>query len=272
MTPKEEAIAAIDRARHEMEEVLQHLEQVPMFDSGNIAYAAHALQSYLTVINGTTELLNDRFKGFCDAEVERWLEGIVHTSQLMSHTVSQLMNTGVTAPSIKLVEIELPTLVQRACAYYRHLSGRKQIAILFRSGPDIPPVFADRVALAAALDNLLSNAVKYSLPGKVITVEVRPEGEMVQCRVQDEGPGISEADQGRLFKKGVRLSAVPTGGEASSGYGLAVARDLVLKIGGTLRCESKLGSGTCFIISLPAFSAAAKNTESFTLPVEWSTT
>ena len=272
MNPKEEASAAIDRARAEMEDALKNLEQVPMFDSGNIAYAAHALQSYLTVIGGTTQLLDRRFRDSEDTEVQRWLQGLEHTTELMSHTVCQLMNTGATAPTVKLANVELPILVERACAYYRHVAARKQISILFRALEDTPHVLTDRVALAAALDNLLSNAIKYSPPGKIVQVEVKSEGDKVICKVRDQGPGISEADQGRLFQKGVRLSATPTGGEPTSGYGLAVAWDLVRKIGGELKCESKPGSGACFSISLPVLSATARTSEArdrFTVPVEW---
>ena len=277
MSPKEEAVAAIDRARGEMEEALSQLEQFPMFDSGNIGYAAHALQSYLTVINGTTQLLEKRFEDSNDMEVHRWLQGLQHTTELMSHTVAQLMNTGSTAPSLKLSEVDLSLLVERACAYYRHMAARKQISILFRAPGKIPYVWVDRVALAAALDNLLSNAIKYSPLGKIVQVEVKAEGDRVDrvcCTVRDEGPGISVAEQARLFHKGVRLSSVPTGGEPSTGFGLAVAWDLVRKIGGDLRCESKPGSGACFIISLPVVSkaaGAARPTDRFTIPVEWST-
>lgn len=274
MSPKEEAVAAIDRARGEMEEALSQLEQFPMFDSGNIGYAAHALQSYLTVINGTTQLLEKRFEDSKDTEVHRWLQGLQHTTELMSHTVAQLMNTGSSAPSLKLSEVDLSLLVERACAYYRHMAARKQISILFRAPGKVPFVWVDRVALAAALDNLLSNAIKYSPLGKIVHVEVEAKGDEVCCKVRDEGPGITESDHKRLFHKGVRLSAVPTGGEPSTGFGLAVAWDLVRKIGGDLRCESKPGSGACFIISLPVASKAnraARPTDRFTIPVAWST-
>jgi signal transduction histidine kinase len=273
MSPKEEAIAAIDRARSEMEEALGKLEQFPMFDSGNIGYAAHALQSYLTVINGTTQLLEKRFDTSSDTEVKRWLQGLQHTTELMSHTVAQLMNTASNAPSLKLAETDLSLLVERACAYYRHVAARKQISILFRGPAKAAYVWVDRVALAAALDNLLSNAIKYSPLGKIVQVEIKSTGEQVRCEVRDEGPGISLGEQGRLFHKGVRLSAVPTGGEPSTGFGLAVAWDLVRKIGGDLRCESKPGSGACFIISLPTVAKSTetgRSTERITIPVEWS--
>lgn len=111
----------------------------------------------------------------------------------------------------------------------------------------------DPIAVAAVLDNLLSNAVKYSSHGKRVWVHVQGEGTGAVCSIRDEGPGLSEGDQAKLFRRGVRLSSVPTGGEPSSGYGLAVAKELIDALGGQLWCDSQLGVGTCFSFRLPAY-------------------
>jgi signal transduction histidine kinase len=71
--------------------------------------------------------------------------------------------------------------------------------------------------------------------------------------VRDEGPGLSEEDQEKLFQGGVRLSSMTTGGESSSGYGLAVARELIGKLEGEVWCESTLGDGACFSFRLPRY-------------------
>ena len=269
MNAKDEALAAIDRARAEMEEAICQLEHVPMFDTGQIAYAAHAMQSYVTLIDATTGLLAAKLRNVPDEEIDRWLNGLQHVTQLMSHTVCQLMNTGSPAPSLKMTSVNFPTLASRACAYYRRLAARKDISISFQSADGTPNVWVDGVALAAALDNLLSNAIKYSPPGKAVRVEIGCDGASVFCKVRDEGPGISEPDQTKLFRKGARLASMPTGGEPATGYGLAVAKDLVTKIGGEITCESKLGAGACFTICLPVLPQVAvpQSTERFKIPV-----
>jgi signal transduction histidine kinase len=86
-----------------------------------------------------------------------------------------------------------------------------------------------------------------------IHVRVRGEAGWGVCEVRDEGPGLSPADQARLFQRGVRLAPRPTGGEPSTGYGLAVAKELVEKLGGAIWCESVLGQGCCFSFRLPAY-------------------
>jgi len=103
------------------------------------------------------------------------------------------------------------------------------------------------------MDNLLSNAIKYSPHDRVVQVLVRAEPGFLVCSVQDEGPGISDEDQAKLFRRGVRLSSVPTGNEESTGYGLAVAKDLVDAMGGTIWCESRPGHGARFSFRLPKY-------------------
>jgi signal transduction histidine kinase len=162
------------------------------------------------------------------------------------------MNT--TARSDKILvsqEVDLVTLTQRARDYYQRIADRKEIKILAESTAPSAPVWTDSVAVGAVLDNLLSNAIKYSPPGKHVWIRVGVEPTAVVCSVQDEGPGLSPEDQAKLFQKGVRLSAVPTGGESSTGYGLAVAKELISRLHGTIWCDSRLGAGACFSFRLP---------------------
>jgi signal transduction histidine kinase len=172
----------------------------------------------------------------------------------MSSIVGQLMTASARAGmKPRFEKVDLPLMVQRACNYYQRVADRKTIRVNVGSTTDVPPVWTDRVAVAAVLDNLLSNAVKYSQPGKQIWVHVRGEPGWTVCGVRDEGPGLSQEDQAKLFQKGVRLTPRPTGDEASAGYGLAVARELIEKMAGEIGCESVLGQKSCFFFRLPTY-------------------
>jgi signal transduction histidine kinase len=72
----------------------------------------------------------------------------------------------------------------------------------------------------------------------------------VEFAVQDEGPGISEADQKKLFQKHTKLTARPTGGESSVGLGLSIVKRLAEAMGGSVGCESILGEGATFYLRL----------------------
>jgi signal transduction histidine kinase len=251
---KEQVVVAIIRAQENLEQALSELERLRAFDPSSVAFAAHALNNYLTVTEGTIELLLSSLTAHPDPQIHAWLEGLQHVTTLMTYTVSRLMSATVPQETaLRFEPVELPMLVQRICHYYQRVAARKRLHILYGSTDEVPQVWTDRVAVAAVLDNLLSNAVKYSPPGRRIWVQVQGDKSSASCSVQDEGPGLSQEEQARLFQRGVRLSPLPTAGEPSTGYGLAVAKELIEQVGGTIWCVSTPRHGACFSFRLPAY-------------------
>jgi len=263
VNPKQQTLDALTKARADLDEALESLERLPVLDPGKVGFIAHALSNYLCVIDGTVQLMSRALQHHDCPDVIRWLEGLDHATELMGHTLSQLLGSATLQanPSFKIAAIDLSRLAGRLCNYYRKVAVRKEIQIEFLSPENVPAVKADVVALAAVLDNLLSNAVKYSPPGRMIRVEIRPSATSVECVVCDQGPGISEEDRKKLFQRGVRLSAQPTGGEPSHGFGLAVARELTEQMGGAIWCESALGRGACFHVRWPVSEGDAQPAE-----------
>jgi signal transduction histidine kinase len=251
---KKQIVSGILRAQSELEQVLYELEKLPPISESAVHFAAHALNNFLTVTGGTVELLLLMLAKHPDEQVLTGLKALQQATNLMTHTVSQLVNaeTGRDA-QLRFEKVELPVMAQRFRLFYQRIADQKQIQCLSGSTGNVPPVWTDRVATAAALDNLFSNAVKYSPPGKRIWVEVAAQQEWVVCRVRDEGPGLSQEDQAKLFQRGTTLTPKPTGGEPSTGYGLAVAKELIEKVGGEIWCESVLGQGSCFFFRLPQY-------------------
>ncbi|MBI1799180.1 MAG: HAMP domain-containing histidine kinase [Candidatus Eisenbacteria bacterium] len=247
------------KARAELDLALAELDWMPAVDPNSVAFAAHAPSNYLTVADGTVQLLLLSLAEHPDPQVQVWLEGLRHATGLMTHTVGQLMNTSASSVArLRFDEVDLSTQAQRACQYYRRIAEQKDVRIVCDASVKVPLVWADRVAVAAIFDNLLSNAVKYSSPRKSVRVEVRPAENGAICSVIDEGPGLSAEQQSKLFQPGVRLGHKPTAGEPSSGYGLAVAKELMDKLGGRIWCESEAGKGACFSFRLSAPGHAAQ--------------
>jgi two-component system sensor histidine kinase KdpD len=114
---------------------------------------------------------------------------------------------------------------------------------------DVPALVADSAQLERVFANLLENAVRYS-GGLPVSVHVRRLGSQVVTRVVDQGPGISPAEQQRIFEPFYRG---PASGErwTGSGLGLAIARGFVEANGGAISVESLPGQGTSFIVSFP---------------------
>src|SRR5205085_9614880 len=107
---------------------------------------------------------------------------------------------------------------------------------------------ADRIQ--QVLVNLLDNAVKYG-EGSPVTVRVRPANGVVRLSVQDSGPGLSAAEQARIFDKFYRAGPqlTRTGG---TGLGLYISRELVRRMGGRLDVRSETGAGASVDLVLPA--------------------
>jgi signal transduction histidine kinase len=243
---------SIEEAKADLDRALAELQRVPGVDATAVGYVAHALNNYLTLTTVTVELLQAALRDNPNPEVRTWLDGLLHVTDLMSHTVGKLLHASGNDFPLKIEIVNLFVLMTRVCNHYGRLASRKQIRVNCRGVGEIPLVKADRVATVVVADNLLSNAVKFSKPGTVIQVQLMSEPGWVVCSVRDEGPGISAEDQTRLFQKGVTLSAVPTGGEPTAGYGLALAWDFVDKMHGKLWCESELGRGARFSFRLPS--------------------
>ena len=252
MIKKENITENILRAKAELEQALNEIEKIPAFDSGEIAYTAHVLNNYLMVTSCTAELLLLSLSDHPDPQIKNWLENLSHVSNLMHHKVRQCMNSeGDKKNELRFSKWDIAQLVKRGCNFYKRIADRKDISVYLELSNDIPQVWTDPVEAGAVLDNLLSNAIKFSFPEKQVWVKVYADKKGVVCSIKDEGPGLSREDQSKLFQRGTQLSARPTGGEPSSGYGLAVAKDLINNLGGDLWCVSTLGSGACFSFRLP---------------------
>ncbi len=121
--------------------------------------------------------------------------------------------------------------------------------------PDLPPVMADRAALSEAILNLLNNAYKYTGDDKKIAIRVARLGPTVSITVSDNGPGIPDRDQKRIFDKFYRARDPLSRSIEGTGLGLAMVKHIVNGHGGRVSVKSAVGQGAAFTIALPAAEA-----------------
>lgn len=120
-----------------------------------------------------------------------------------------------------------------------------------------PPLHTtgDLITVRQVVDNLISNAVKFSPLGSQITARLQPQGQTLCVDIEDEGPGFTDSDFARVFQDYTRLSARPTGGESSTGLGLAIAKRGADRMGARLSVENRpAGSGALARLILPLTS------------------
>jgi signal transduction histidine kinase len=219
--------------------------------------AAHDLKNPLTVILSNGELLREIAE---EKPAQELAEMIISASERMHHLITNLLDANAIEEgkfASKLDCYNIGALVELSVTHNRSSATRKRIEIRTGLGEEVF-VRADRMATMQILDNLISNAVKYSPFDSTVQVHLLCEREYALIRVRDEGPGISEADQKKLFQKFSRLSASPTGGESSTGLGLSIAKKLAEAMAGSIECHSMLGYGAIFTLRLPLWSEVSK--------------
>jgi len=113
------------------------------------------------------------------------------------------------------------------------------------------PVFGDAFRLKQALVNLVDNAIKYNRPGGEVKISARADDAQVVIEIKDNGIGISQADQQRIFERFYRVDKSRSRAQGGSGLGLAIVKKIAEEHGGTVSVESTLGEGSMFRITLP---------------------
>lgn len=241
----------------ELESLNNRLEEASREKSEILGIVAHDLKSPLSGIQGLAELVQ---MGIDEASSQQAAHEIYRAAERMFLLITNLLNVNAIetgSMAINPVELDLCFAAESIVEEYTLRASAKEIAIVLDTPEKPLYALADEFALPQVIENLVSNAVKYSPQNSTVCVRVRESlpvenATMIRLEVQDEGPGISEKDQEKLFGKFSRLSAQPTGGEHSTGLGLNIAKKIVEAMKGKIWCESELGRGSTFIIELPA--------------------
>jgi len=224
-----------------------------------IGILAHDLKSHLGGIQMSAELLHDRIASQHDERTRQLADNIFRSSsQVLGFVKEFLANTAADhSVALKPTKVSFSDAAAAAVQQYQETARRKGLEIQSAPAAADTSVWADETALDQVLDNLLSNAVKFSPPGKRIFVSVRPTNSHIECEVRDEGPGFKPEDKTMMFRRYVRLSARPTGGEPSTGLGLSIVWKLVRAMQGDVTCDSS-GEGATFVVRLPIYSGKSK--------------
>ena len=151
---------------------------------------------------------------------------------------------------VEAVRFNLCDLASEVVTQYRQPASLKDIRLVLKA-PQTVLVRTDRSSLMLALRNLLSNAVKFSRPGGEVRIRVSE----YSISVSDDGIGIPEAQQDAIFRTKGSYRRAGTAGELSNGLGLAVSRQLIEALGGSLTVLSREGEGSTFTIKLPLDNA-----------------
>jgi two-component system, sensor histidine kinase and response regulator len=219
-----------------------------------LGMCAHDLRNPLSSIRGLAELMDENAIGTLTPEQKEVVQTIHGASQSMLQLVNELLDVAtIEAGHLKLDKepTSVVEIVERSVYLSNIEAAKKNTRIEMVKATNDPMVEIDRNKIRQVVDNLISNAVKYSPKGSVITVIIHSDDVVAGFAVRDNGPGIPDNERHKLFKDYGRLSAQPTGGEKSTGLGLAICRKIVEAHNGTIGVENIPGRGCEFFVSLP---------------------
>ena len=219
-----------------------------------IAFLAHDLKTPLTSVVGYLTLLHDggdklteeqraKFTGV-SLDKARRLEELLGeffdiTRLDLEHLTEQMVPIQLTVLLEQLADEFYPIFAQRGLTCQTEIEHH----LVVLGNPD---------KLVRVFDNVLRNACHYSTEGGVVHISAHREGERVEIVISNEGLEIPEGELAHIFEKFYRLDAARSTRTGGAGLGLAIAKEIVERHGGSIRAESN-GRFTSFVISLPLY-------------------
>jgi signal transduction histidine kinase len=231
----------------------RHVVEMDRMKSEFVAIASHELRTPLTALQGFSELL--AMRTFAPGELARIGAIMRAETERLGRIVGDFLDLARLeqglAPPLRLTRVDVAALVADAVEVLQRARTTHRFELECPAA--LPPLEADPDALDRVVKNLVSNAVKYSPSGSRVRIAARayPEPPAVEVTIEDEGPGIADADRARIFEPYYRTAAgVKTA--AGSGLGLAVVKSLIDAHGGTIRADNVEPHGTRMTLVLPA--------------------
>jgi signal transduction histidine kinase len=213
---------------------------------------AHELKTPLTSIVASGGLLLEELKTEGQNRGVRLTENILSATEKLEARLSELLDMAkMESLGFKLhfELLDMRPLLRNAVKELLPVATWKHQALTLDIPPSVPMINADKQRLEQVLLNLLTNAIKFSGESGEIKLRLRKEGSEVVVEVKDNGPGISEEDQVRLFTPYYRVEA-DRQRFPGLGLGLALSKQLIELHGGRMWVESELGKGSTFSFSL----------------------
>lgn len=219
----------------------QRLSQIGRIAAG----IAHEINNPIGIISMYSQMLLERLPP--DDRMTDRVRLIEQKASQISGIVQALLQLARKGP-MRPTDVDLAAVLRDVLAAAMVPAPRKPIDVREQISPDLPHVQADATQLATLFGNLVRNAVQAMPEGGQLALEATRDGDARVCvRIADTGTGIRPEDLPHLFEPFYTTRPYGSG----TGLGLALAREIVDRHGGTLRAETAVGRGTTFIVTLP---------------------
>jgi len=223
--------------------------------------AAHELRTPLTTILMMVDLIEE---GGVEAEIKQYWQVLHSELERQRELVEELLTMGRLESDrlqLNIAPLDLASILPEALSTGAPLARAKSIHIDVEMAPELPLVKGDKTGLRQVFVNLLNNAIKFTPENGKITLRAMPHDDGLAVQMCDTGIGIPAEDLPLLFGRFFRASNATQNEITGSGVGLYIVKAIVEKLGGRIRVESKVGTGTMFEVWLPAFKSTEPQTQ-----------
>jgi signal transduction histidine kinase len=251
----DQAVIAIENVRlfDEIQEKSRELEVASQHKSQFLANMSHELRTPLNAILGYTELMADGAYG----EPSEKMLGILKRLEANGRHLLGLINDVLDLSKIEagqlaleLSDYSVQDIAQTVRSTLEPLAADKKLSFKLEVAPQLPSGRGDGRRLTQVLINLVGNAIKFTDAGEV-AIKAEANNGSFHVSVRDTGPGISFADQARLFQEFQQADNAITRKKGGTGLGLAISKRIIEMHGGKIWVESQVGQGSTFAFTLP---------------------
>jgi signal transduction histidine kinase len=252
----DQAAIAIENVRlfDEVQDKSRQLAEASQHKSQFLANMSHELRTPLNAILGYTELIADGVYGQPSATMLGVLKRLESNGKHLLGLINEVLDLSKIEAGQLVLDIADYSLKDVALMVYsavEPLAADKKLAFKAEVAPDLPRGRGDERRLTQVLLNLVGNAIKFTDSGEVAITIAAANGSF-SVAVHDTGPGISAADQAKLFQEFQQAENSITRKKGGTGLGLAISKRIIEMHGGRIWVESVVGQGSTFSFMLPA--------------------
>jgi len=217
---------------------------------------SHELRTPLNAILGYAELILDNVYGETPDKMRGVLQRIESNGRHLLGLINDVLDLSKIEADqlvLSLADYSLGDVIETVFNVVEPLAAEKRIALKIDVAPELPPSRGDERRLTQVLLNLVGNAIKFTDRGEVLIKAAADDGSL-SVAVLDTGPGISAADQAKLFQEFQQADNSATRAKGGTGLGLAISKRIIEMHGGKIWVESTVGQGSTFFFTLPALA------------------
>ena len=251
----DQAVIAIENVRllNEIQDKSRQLEVASQHKSQFLANMSHELRTPLNAILGYTELMADGIYGQLPEKTLGVLKRLESNGRHLLGLINDVLDLSKIEAGqlvLELTDYSLEDIAQTVRSTLEPLAADKKLAFKVEMTPKLPPGHGDGRRLAQVVINLVGNAIKFTDAGEVVITGGATDGAF-HLSVRDTGPGISAADQAKLFQEFQQADNAITRKKGGTGLGLAISKRIIEMHGGKIWVELQVGQGSTFSFTLP---------------------